>query len=252
VTAWETTGGSLTSILSTSDSAFGEGYAGIEASGQKSRLTNFKAGRLLGGAIAEVPVLDDFERGEHPLETGKKWTKTSWAQWIGASWTGEYHGYGASSASEFHLAGAYWNPASFSDSNGAVLAAATVGTGPVSEAELGEYLSLWLDMPNPGSSRSGYEARFTGTNGTSSGYKVELSKWVSGNRTVLGVKENFSLPAGTTFALTETGGSLTIWTGTTSFSPVLTAYDATYSSGYAGIEAYEGEGTAYDFRAGWL
>jgi hypothetical protein len=194
-------------------------------------------------AVASVPVLDEFGRSEIPLANGK-WTKTSWTEEIGSSWTSPWHGYGAS---ESHLAGAYWNGASFSDASAGLLVSATVGTGSTAS---GEYMALRLDMPSPGSARSGYEARFTGTNGSASAYKVELSKWVSGTRTVLGTKEGFSLPVNTTFVLTETGGKLTLWTGTSSFSRVLTAYDATYSSGYAGIEVNKGEGTAYNFRAG--
>ncbi len=196
-------------------------------------------------AVSGVFVLDDFGRSENPLANGK-WTKTNWATKIGASWTGSWHGYGGWGST---LVGAYWNGATFSDASAGLLVSATLGTGPTAS---GEYLSLWLDMPNPGSARSGYEARFTGTNGSSSNYKVELSKWVSGTRTVLGTKEGFSLSKDTTFTLTETGGALTIWTGTSSFSRVLSAYDTTYTSGYAGIEAYGGNGTAYDFRAGSL
>jgi subtilisin family serine protease/sugar lactone lactonase YvrE len=245
VTAWQGTGGSLTSILSASDTAFSEGYAGIEASGQKSRLTNFKAGRLLGGAITGVSVLDSLQRQEVPLETGQ-WAQTGWAEEIGGAWSGKWNGYGAAEASI--VAGAYWNPTTFSDASGPLVVATTLGTGPT---RAGEYLSLSLDIPNPASAHSGYEARFTGTNGSSSAYKVELSKWVSGTRTVLASKEGFSLSVGTVMALTETGGSLVLWTGgTSSLSPLLSATDSTYSSGYAGLEAYGPEGTEYDFRAG--
>ena len=196
-----------------------------------------------GNAVSGVSVLDDFGREEDPIANGK-WTKTSWAQSIGASWTGSWHGFGGWGGT---LAGAYWTSTSYSDENDGLLVSATLGSGPTAN---GEYVSLWLDMPSPGSARSGYEARFTGTNGSSSAYKVELSKWASGTRTVLATKEGFSLPVNTTFALTETGGRLGIWTGTSGFSRVLTAYDATYDSGYAGIETYGGEGTAYNFRAG--
>lgn len=198
-------------------------------------------------AVSGVTVLDNFGRFEAPLANGN-WTKMSWAKEIGGSWGSPYHGYGG----EGPLAGAYWNSATYSDGSAAVLAAATVGTGSTG---LGEYLSLWLDMPAPGTARSGYEARFAGTNGTSSGYKVELSKWVGGTRTVLASQEGVSLPVGTTFALTETGGRLTVWaevtiSESTFFWPYVTAYDATWSSGYAGISAKGTEGTAYNFRAG--
>jgi sugar lactone lactonase YvrE len=245
VTAWQGTGGSLTSILSASDTAFSEGYAGIDGSGNNTRLQNFKAGLLLGGAITGVSVLDSLQRQEVPLATGKSWTKTSWVEQIGGAWKeNNWLGYGAQGA---HLAGAYWNPTTFSDASGPILVSATLGSGP---RYAPDYLSLWLDMPSPGSVRSGYEARFTGTDGYSTHYKVELSKWVSGTRTVLASNEAFSLPVGTTMALTETGGALTLWTGTSSFSRLLSATDSTYSSGYAGLEANEGEGTEYDFRAG--
>lgn len=243
VSAWQGTGGSLVSVLSAADSTFTSGYAGVEGSGNFTRLTNFKAGALLGGAINTVAVLDNLERQEVPLATGK-WSKTSWAGEVGGAWMGGYRGYGASSG----LAGAYWNPTSFSDGGETVEVAGTVGTGSPWE---GEYLALWLDMPSPGSARSGYEARFSGTNGTSTAYKVELSKWVSGTRTVLASTSGFSLPVSTTMALTETsGGGLALWTGSTTMTPILSASDSTYTGGYAGLEVNGGTGTIYNFRAG--
>lgn len=330
VTAWKGTGGSLTSILSATDTAFISGYAGMEGSGNLSRSLNFKAGSLdllvtpdtiiSGGpsgavvpnlsftftaspveaafecsldgssysactspksyqglaegshafgvraknaagtdqtpaqrsfqvvqaakAVTKVPGLDNFERQEVPLATGK-WSKSGWSGQIGGAWCcGLYRGYGSSGG----LAGAYWNPTSFSDGGETVLVAGKVGTGSPWE---GEYLALWLDMPNPGSVRSGYEARFTGVSGSASNYKVELSKWSAGTRTILASSSGFTLSVGTTMALTETsGGNLTLWTGTTSLSPVLTANDSTYTGGYAGAEVNGGAGTIYDFRAG--
>jgi RHS repeat-associated protein len=244
VTAWKGTGGSLTSLLSAEDTTYSHGYAGIEGSGNASRSINFKAGVLLGEAITAASVLDNLERQEVPLATGK-WSKTSWASEIGGAWMEGYRGYGSNGG----LAGAYWNQSSFSDAQGGALVAATVGTGSPWE---GEYLALWLDMPNPGGARSGYEARFTGVNGSEGNYKVELSKWVSGTRTVLASTSGFSLPVGTTMALTEAGGSLALWTGTSSFTPLLSANDSTYTSGYAGLEVNGGAGTEYNFKAASL
>ena len=160
-------------------------------------------------AVSSIAILDEFA-SEMTLST--KWTQTSWVEQIGASRGAPWHGYGAVGS---HLAGAYWNSSTFSDKTAGLLVSATVGSGSTAS---GEYMALWLDMPSPGSARSGYEARFTGTNGSSSGYKVELSRWVSGTRTVLASKEGFSLLVNTTFVLTETGGRLTLWTGTSSFS----------------------------------
>jgi hypothetical protein len=241
VTAWKGTG-SLTSLLSASDTTYSTGYAGIEGRGNLSRSSDFKAGRLLGGAITKTKVLDDFARYEVPLQNGK-WTKSQWAGEIGGSWTnGTYHGYGSSSV----LAGAYWNGATFNDSKDAVLVGATVGTGSVTS---GQYGALWLNAPSPGTTRSGYEARFTGT-GSASAYKVEISKWASGTRTVLATKEGVALPVGTTIALSEQAGGLVIWTGTTAFTPILSTTDTTYISGYVGIDVNGGQGSYYDFRGG--
>jgi hypothetical protein len=194
--------------------------------------------------VTKVLGLDDFERQEVPLATGK-WSKLSWTSGIGGAWCCTYyHGYGSYGG----LEGAYWNPTSFSDGGETVLVSGKVGTGSPGAAQ---YLALWLDMPNPGSARSGYEARFTGVNGSATNYKVELSKWYSGTRTVLASTSGFSLPVGTTMALTETsGGSLGLWTGTSNLTALLTANDSAYSSGYAGLEVNGGEGTIYDFRAG--
>jgi len=245
VQAWEGTSSSLSSILSASDSTYSSGYVGVEASGNFSRSVNFQAGVLLGEAIANVPILDGLRRQEVPLATGK-WSKSSWAGEIGGAWdvTGIYLGFGASNSTT--VAGAYWNPATFSDAGGGDMVAATVGSGAPSE---GEYMALWLDMPAPASARSGYEARFTGATG---GYTLELSKWVSGTRTVLASSVKVSIPVGTTVALTEISGGLTMWTGTSSFSPVLLANDSTYTSGYAGLEVYGAAGTENNFRAGAL
>jgi hypothetical protein len=333
VTAWKGSAGTLTSVLSASDSTYSSGYAGIEAAGNVSRSQSFKAGSLglpappdttiSGGpsgvvvpnlsfsftaspnggasfecsldgasyascaspksyqglaegphtfrvrasngagtdqtpaersfqvvsaakAVTKVLGLDHLERQEVPLATGK-WSKTNWSGEIGGSWCcGTYRGFGSSGSA---LAGAYWNPSTFSDGGTeTVLVSGKVGTGAPFE---NEYLALWLDMPNPGTARSGYEARFTGVNGSPSNYKVELSKWVSGTRNILASTAGFSLPVGTTIALTETsGGSLGLWTGTSSLATLLTANDSTYSSGNAGLEVNGGAGTIYDFRAG--
>jgi hypothetical protein len=212
----------------------------------QSSLHRSEGSRSLGKEILGVPILDGFGREELPLENGR-WSRTRWTQEIGSSWRGKWHGYGATLS---HLAGAYWNGATFSDSDGPVVVAANLGTGPVYERWSNEYLSLWLDMPNPGRARSGYEARFRGANRTFADYRVELSKWASGQRTVLAKAKRISLPVNTTFALSEAGDKLVVWTGTNALTPILSATDSTYSSGYTGIEANRGEGTAYRFRAG--
>lgn len=56
VTAWEGSGGSLSSTLSAADSTFSSGYAGIDGSGNRTLLTNFKAGHLPGTAPGKPTV----------------------------------------------------------------------------------------------------------------------------------------------------------------------------------------------------
>jgi hypothetical protein len=181
-----------------------------------------------------------------PLENGK-WSQARWTDEVGSSWRGKWHGYGATLSNR---AGAFWNRGAFSDSAGPVVAAATLGTGPTYERWSNEYLSLWIDMPNPSKVRSGYEVRFRGAKRKSTAYTVELSRWVGGHRTVLKRRGKVSLPVNANFALSETAGSLVVWTGKSTVEPLLVATDHTYSGGYVGIEANRGEGTAYDFRAG--
>lgn len=198
--------------------------------------------------IGSVPIRDDFGLYEVPL-ANSGFSKASWATAIGAVWNSPKHGYG--SDAEGHLSSAYWNKESYYDFSGSVAVAATVGTG---STPAGQYVGLWLNMPTPGGARSGYEARFTGVNGLSTNYKVELSRWASGTRTVLASKEGFSLPVGTTVALTDSAtGELKLWTGSAStYSVALSAIDTTYTSGYAGIEVLGTSGTYYDFRAGHM
>ncbi len=211
------------------------GNAGVEVPGGSS-----------GGAISHIPVLDNFARRELPLANGK-WAKASWTNEIGSSWRDSWHGYGADGPNH---AGAYWRGVTFSDADGSVVVGATLGTGPDKDAWSNEFLSLWLDMPNPSKTRSGYEVRFTGAHDRSDAYKVEIARWIAGQRRVLAKAKGISLPVNTKFALSETDGSLVVWKGRGTLSPILSAMDSTFHSGFTGIEANRGEGTAYDFRAG--
>lgn len=200
----------------------------------------------LGKAIPHLPILDRFDRSELPLEDGR-WTQTRWTDEVGSSWRDPWHGFGATLS---NLAGAFWNGSTFRDSGGPVAAAATLGTPPNYERWPNEYLSLWIDMPNPRRARSGYEVRFRGAKRKTNAYTVELSRWIGGHRKVLKKRRKVSLPANSNFAVSKTAGSLVVWTGRSTVEPLLVATDHTYSGGYVGIEANRGEGTAYDFRAG--
>ena len=210
-------------------------------------LASSSAAASFAEDVEGVPIRDDFGRSEVPLATGK-FTKANWATAIGGVWNGAYHGYGTDSGG--NLSSAFWNQEVFDDFSGTVAVAATVGTG---SAPSGQYVALRLDMPKPSGSRSGYEARFSGINGSSSNYKVELAKWALGTRTVLASKaEGFSLPVNTTMVLTQSvSGSVELWTGSgATYTKALSATDSTYAGGYAGIEVLGKSGSYYNFRAG--
>jgi RHS repeat-associated protein len=326
VTAWQGTGGSLSTLLSASDSTYSEGHGGIEASGGYSpRLLDFKTASLIpppdtsisagpsglvlpdvsfsftstegastfecqidagaygsctapktytalsegshtfrvrakgaygnvdltpaersfevievGKAISKVAIRDDFKRTESILSTSS-WTKTNWGQNAEVWADTGYETYGSEAAAH------YWNPTTYSDASGLVIVSSVLTR---KAAPANNRMALWLAMPSPASAKSGYEARFEGVDGSESNYKVELSKWVSGTRTVLASKTGFSLAVGTTVALIDFGGNLALWTGTSSYAQVLSAEDSTYSSGYAGIEANGSWPGQQNFRAG--
>jgi RHS repeat-associated protein len=322
VTAKQGTGGSLSTLLTASDSTYSSGYAGLEGSGTAGRPVDFRTGKLVprpdtsitsgpsgtvfsdvsfsftapeggstfeckidggtygsctspkaytglsegshtfrvrskgsagtidptpaertfqvfdvGKALPKVALRDDFERNESVLN------KPKWTQW-GPNAAVEL-GLGYRSYSGWDAAH-YWNPATFSDANGPVVVSSTVGR---KAAPAGQHLALWLGISNP-SSKSGYEARFEGVDGSESNYKVELSKWVSGTRTVLASKTGFSLALGDTIVLVDFGGSLVLGTGTSSFGHVLSASDYTYSNGKAGLEVDGIYPAQHHFRAG--
>jgi hypothetical protein len=231
-----------TQLLSAEDSTYDSGFAGIQGGGPNGRLTNFKAGPLLSPAILAYNVLDTLERNELPLSNGGKWSKVSWVGEIGGTYMGSYRGYGSPGG----LVGAYWNQFTASDTKGAVMSAATIGT---TSPNSGEYEALRLDMPAPMAERSGYEARVSGT-GVAGTFKIELAKWAGSTRTVLIQNANVALAVGNTVALTSAGGRVAVWTGSTGLTPLLSVSDSTYSSGYGGLEVSGGAGTLYNFRFG--
>jgi hypothetical protein len=239
VSAWLGSKGSLLPILSAEDSTYASGYAGIEGSGPLSRVMNFKAGVLGTSASTGVPLLDNLERQEAPLATGK-WSKTVWAGSIGTvSCCSPGRGYGSSTG----VSGAFWNPAAFTEEGEGARVAAMIG----SAASLGQSFSLWLDMPAPGSSRWGYEAKFSGAGGET--YKAELARWVFGTRALIG-STSVSLPVGSVVALSDRGEKVEVAGGSGALAPVISVNDTGNNSGFAGLEVSGPGPTLYNFRAG--
>jgi beta-mannanase len=196
--------------------------------------------------VAAVPVVDALNRSEATLSNGGKWSALQWS--TGSVKTGtDYgtNGWGPSSFDAFpKIAGAYW---ATSPGSGAVAAGVTQNVSP----ELAErYASIWLDMPNPGSAKSGYQLRWTLVSGLNT-YSVKLLKWTSGSEKELASNASVSIPSGTRLMISDNGGTVTAWTGSGStVSSLLTASDSTYSGGYAGIEASGNFGRSIDFRVG--
>ena len=240
VMAWLGSKGGLLPVLSAADSTYGSGYAGIDGSGPSGRLADFKAGVLGMAVVTGVPLLDDLERQEMALATGK-WSKMAWAGTIGSVFCcSPSRGFGSNSG----VAGAYWNQTPFTQEGEGARVAATIGSG----APLGQSFALWLDMPAPTSSRWGYEAKFIAVGAET--YKVELARWLFGSRALMSSYPAVSLPAGTTIALSDRGEKVEVATGTTALTPLLSVTDTSNSTGFAGLEVSGAGPSLNKFRAG--
>jgi hypothetical protein len=197
-----------------------------------------------------LPVLDGLTESEDPLSRGGKWSALSWDSsssthktgYVVAGVGGGWRPYDASPA----VNGAYRSSATFSDGGHGDASSATTNSASASG-----YAALWLNMPSPGTGKSGYRLRWGPTKAT-----VTLSKWTAGTETVLASKSSVLIPVGTMMEITDTGSVVSAWTAKVSsdkeLTPLLTARDSTYSSGYAGIEGSGTPGSLINFRAGRL
>jgi Ca2+-binding RTX toxin-like protein len=253
VSAWTNTGAGYAQLLSAQDSAFSSGNTGLEAAGNNTKLTNFKAGVPLAAvtgmnaALGGLELQDDFARSENPLSLNGSWAALAWDSQT-ASKTGRVeNGWGPLDAFS-NVNGAFWQKASFADTGAGDAVIATQKQNPTIAER---YFSLWLNMPNPGSIKSGYELRFTET--SSLVYDVSLAKWEAGTKTALASKTAYSLPLGSEFALVRKGGAVQVWTKTgTEFTQLLSAVDSTFISGFSGIEASGNISRMTNFKAGPL
>jgi len=184
-------------------------------------------------SLEGLAVLDSFGTNESPLSGGGSWSALSWANGTSGHNTGRVSGGWGPNDAYPTINGAYWNKTTFADEGPGTAVAATLTAKP---ANLSRYFSLWLDMPKPGSERSGYELRFTEV--SSEGYEVVLARWKSGTKTVLDSEAVYSLETGRQLALVDKAGVVTAWVNPTSeeYVQLLSASDSTFSSGYSGIE----------------
>jgi Ca2+-binding RTX toxin-like protein len=244
VAAWTNTGAGFTQILTAADSSFSGGNGGVEASGNGSRLTNFKIGQLLSSvanmsaALGALRLDDAFAITELPLSGGGAWAALSW-DYPSANRTGRVvagEGWGPYDPWEFGEAinGAYWTKATFADAGSGDAVAATLKVRP---GLAGRHFELLLNMPNPAAARSGYELRFAEPSAGTGVYTVTLVKWTTGTPTTLASQTGVSLAIGGRFGLVDKAGVLSAWIAgaTGEFTQLFSASDTTYQSGYVGI-----------------
>jgi subtilisin family serine protease len=251
VSVWTNTGSGFSQVASASDATFGAGYTGVEASGNNTRLSNFKAGSLLSpvanmnASLKELALVDAFNTDEDPLSKGGAWGALAWD--TGANTGLVSKGWGPSKAYP-DINGAYWTANAMPDTGAGVGATATLTVRPSS---LGRYISLWIDMPNPSSARTGYELRFTETSANL--FEATLSKWQAGTKTALASKGGASLPAGSQFAVVDKGATVSAWTKTgAEFTQLLSASDSAFKTGNVGVEGSGNNSRLTNFQAGPL
>jgi hypothetical protein len=249
VSAWTNRGAGFAQLLTASDSTFNQGRVGVGGAGNITRLTSYKAGQLnqTKNLLESLPSVDPFTKVENPLSGEGGWTKVNWAshpgQVAGSGQTGGWGPYNAFPA----IHGAFWNRERFTDGDAGAAVGATLSASPSASER---YFGLWLDMPNPGSTRTGYEVRFTQT-ATANTYSVTLSKWQAGSRTVLATQAAYSFAPQSSFALADEGGRVSVWTDTGSgYEQLLSATDSTFTEGYTGIEGAGNITRIRELRAG--
>jgi hypothetical protein len=254
VSAWTNIGSGFQRLLSAGDSSFSGGNAGMEAAGNGTHLTNFKVGSMLppvsamDAALSGLTLNSALGGSESTLSEGGAWSALNWDNSTAGFNTGKVEGGWAPRDAYPTVNGAFWQKGGFVDTGSGDAVSALLASSP---ANVSRYFSLWLDMPTPTSEHSGYEARFTDT--SSNVYEVTLSKWQAGTKTVLATKAEFPLSTGSSFALADKGGVVSIWTKAgAEYSQLLSAADSTFASGYSGLEGSGNITRLKEFKGGAL
>jgi phosphodiesterase/alkaline phosphatase D-like protein len=248
VSAWTNRGAGFEALLAAADATYSSGNAGIEGRGNIARLGDFKSGSLSGDTAARLDgmaVTVPFNgSSESQASFGEDFSKLGWAIGKGQDTT---KGWGPITAFAYGPDGIY-HETSLIDSGSGLAAVATLSVSP---GLVGRYFSLWLDMSSPGSTRNGYELRFTYT--ATDTYDVELSKWQSGGKTVLDSSQDYSFSTGDSVALVDIGDTISAWTDTgLGFGQQWGASDGTFSSGNPGLESGGNYTRLSDFKVGVL
>jgi hypothetical protein len=235
VSAWTDAGTGYRQLLTATDATYSRGYVGIEGAGNITRVRQFRAGEPVqsetSAKLGSLSTIEAFATEENPLSGGGRWTQLSFATATGrVAGRGTSGGWGPLSAYPA-VNGAYWNAARYADEGSGAAVAGTLSVSPGSNER---WFSLWLSMPEPEGAQSGYELRFTQT--AANTYTVTLAKWVRGTRTTLATESGYGFATQRSFALVDKGETVSAWIDTGSgFFQLLSAGDAAFSGGYAGI-----------------
>jgi hypothetical protein len=178
--------------------------------------------------LAEMPVTEAFNGGTTPVsDFATKWAPLGWVGGATRKGTNFASGYGSADGS---LVGAYFLPP-VADGGSGVATQATMATAPPA----GGRFSLWLDLSNPATAKTGYELRLLAT--STNVFTVSLKKVAAGAETNLGTVSAQSIPNGSSLTLIDKGGTVSAWVNTGSgFVNILEAADSSYSGGNAGVE----------------
>lgn len=201
----------------------------------------------IGAALSGLAVTHAFTgSGESVASFAANWSVLGWA--TGGTPKGEDTVTGWRPVSAYPTVnGAYYG----TTVSGSEAGSAAVATMAVNPANVSRYFSLWLGMSTPGTTRNGYELRFTNT--SAGVYTVALYKWQEGTQSTLASKASISFANGNSFALVDQGGTVSGWTNTGSgFAELLSASDSTFAAGKAALEGAGNITRLTNFKAGSL
>ena len=220
----------------------------------------FKTAKTMESSLSNLPLIEPFDGttgfGPGPfMPSPFYWYKFPWAGSKGQDTTTGWGPYTAAPA----IDGAYFaegESLSYKDSPSGGAVGGTIAAGPSTS---GQFISLWLaDVTGVFNPPKGYELRVTQKGAGQ--YDVTLFKLTTsggwpptGIRTTLASVSNYALALGSKVALADTGGGVSAWIDQgAGFKQVLSAGDATYSSGWVGLSGSGTAGRLVNFRGGAL
>lgn len=174
------------------------------------------------------------------------WSKLGWASEKGNDTTTGWRPNGA-----FPIVNGAFGSTTVTDVGSGVAAVVTMAEEPLNPER---YFSLWLDASGTSSTRTGYELRFTAASSGGPGYEITIYKWLSGAQTVLTSNSHYSpFAIGSSLALVDQGSTVSAWINTgAGFSELLSASDAAFEGGKAGIEGVGNRTHLTNFKVGVL